>query len=287
MWHLKTRTFLAVFFLIFLAGTASAGYGYLLEWGSAGICDAPRGIALDQAGNVYVADQANNRTLVFSGEGEFLREWGSKGEGEGQFALPFGVAVNGDRVFVADSRNNRVQVFTFNGTYLDQVLTPPAIGDVSFQPVSVATNASGHLFVGGIGGIQVYSPGLERVATWGSFGTGDDQVQIPFGLAVNSTGYLYAADTLGCRIQVISPDGAFVGRIGQRGDGPGEFFFPTGMAVSGDDRVFVVRHTHKRTPVCGGMGGSICIARTPASLRNRYSGVAPCTGLSSLRQGLP
>jgi DNA-binding beta-propeller fold protein YncE len=232
-----------------MTGTASAGYSYLSEWGSAGLCDAPRGIALDQAGNVYVADQANNRTVVFSGEGEFLREWGSLGEGEGQFAMPFGVAVNGGRVFVADSRNNRVQVFTLNGTYLDQVPTPAAIGDVSFQPVSVTCNASGYLFVGGIGGIQVYSPALERVATWGSFGTGDDQLQIPFGLAVNSTGYLYAADTLGCRIQVISPDGAFIGRIGQRGDGPGEFFFPTGVAVSGDDRLFVADSNNDRVQV--------------------------------------
>jgi DNA-binding beta-propeller fold protein YncE len=163
--------------------------------------------------------------------------------------MPFGIAVSGSRVFVADSRNNRVAVFALNGTFIDGIETPPVVAKEAFQPVSVAANDSGYLFVGGVGGIQVFSPALEPAGTWGSFGTGDDQVQVPFGLAVNSTGYLYAADTLSCRVQVISPGGVFVGRFGQRGDGPGEFFFPTGLAITPDDRVFVADSNNDRVQV--------------------------------------
>ena len=44
-------------------------------------------------------------------EGVFLRQWGSRGAGPGQFNCPSAVAVNGSEVLVCDGGNHRVQVF--------------------------------------------------------------------------------------------------------------------------------------------------------------------------------
>jgi DNA-binding beta-propeller fold protein YncE len=96
----------------------SAEGEFLAQWGSEGDDDGqfkqPNGIAVDEAGNVYVADSGigNDRVQVFSAEGEFLGKWGSNGDGDGQFKQPNGIAVDGSgKVYVTDSRNRRVQVF--------------------------------------------------------------------------------------------------------------------------------------------------------------------------------
>ena len=60
---------------------------------------------------IIVCDSSNNRIQVFGVDGAFVREWGTDGNGDGQFDWPQGVAVNGDDVIVCDSQNNRVQVF--------------------------------------------------------------------------------------------------------------------------------------------------------------------------------
>ena len=93
---------------------------FLREWGASGggdgQFDRPLGIAVDEAGNVYVADTANNRVQVFSSTGEFRQTWGSRGSGDGQFIGPRGIEV--DRVgyvYVADTANDRVQVFSSTG----------------------------------------------------------------------------------------------------------------------------------------------------------------------------
>ena len=53
-------------------------------------------------------------------DGGFVRQWGRKGEGEGQFNQPNRVVVKGEEVIVVDSGNHRVQVFGLDGTFVRQ-----------------------------------------------------------------------------------------------------------------------------------------------------------------------
>ena len=60
-------------------------------------------LAVDSHGLVYVSDSGNARIQVFTPEGRFVRQFGSFGEGGGQFHFPAGVAVDdADNVYVLD-----------------------------------------------------------------------------------------------------------------------------------------------------------------------------------------
>ena len=64
----------------------------------------PTGVAVDSSGNVYVADNGNNRIQKFNSNGKFITKWGSYGTADGQFSSPIGVAVDSSgNVYVADS----------------------------------------------------------------------------------------------------------------------------------------------------------------------------------------
>lgn len=86
------------------------------EWGGTGRklgkLSAPAGIAVDAAGNLWVADRGNNRVQQFGPAGERLQMFGERGSGLGQFIHPTDVAVDcRGTVTVTDNDNNRVQQF--------------------------------------------------------------------------------------------------------------------------------------------------------------------------------
>ena len=56
----------------------------------------PTACALDAAGNLYVADEWLNRITIYDADGEYLRHWGEKGSGPGQFNAPSGITISGD-----------------------------------------------------------------------------------------------------------------------------------------------------------------------------------------------
>ncbi len=87
-----------------------------MSWGSAGAGEGqfncPRGLSVDEMGNVYGADRNSHRMQMFTGTGGFLVTWGSFGAGEGQFNFPYAVRAGGRGfVYVNDSSNHRIQKF--------------------------------------------------------------------------------------------------------------------------------------------------------------------------------
>ena len=76
-------------------------------------------------GDIFVADghggDSNNRIVKFSTNGKFLKTWGTKGPGPGEFAVPHALAFDSrGRLFVGDRDNNRIQIFDQDGKFLDQ-----------------------------------------------------------------------------------------------------------------------------------------------------------------------
>ena len=77
----------------------------------------PKGVAVDEEGNVYVVESYYDHLLVFNRRGEFLMPiGGGAGKNIGQYYLPSGVWVDAqNRIFLADTFNGRAVVFQFLG----------------------------------------------------------------------------------------------------------------------------------------------------------------------------
>ena len=82
----------------------------------------PSDIAFLPDGSFFVSDgYFNSRVVKFDKDGNYEFAWGSFGSGSGQFKVPHGIAVDGQRrVYVADRDNARVQIFDEHGHYLDE-----------------------------------------------------------------------------------------------------------------------------------------------------------------------
>jgi DNA-binding beta-propeller fold protein YncE len=82
----------------------------------------PTDVAWDAQGNIYVADgYGNSRVAKYDRNGKWLKNWGSRGDGQGQFNIVHGIAIDAQgNVYVGDEGNKRVQVFDTEGTFKTQ-----------------------------------------------------------------------------------------------------------------------------------------------------------------------
>jgi DNA-binding beta-propeller fold protein YncE len=82
--------------------------------------NAPRDARVHRSGEIFVSDANNYRIQVFSHEGKFLRMFGTKGSGRGQFLRAHGLEFSPDfsKLYIVDVDNNRVSVFEPSGKFL-------------------------------------------------------------------------------------------------------------------------------------------------------------------------
>ncbi|HTC61076.1 MAG TPA: 6-bladed beta-propeller [Solirubrobacteraceae bacterium] len=166
----------------------------------------PQGVAIQQStGEVYVVDGRNDRVEVFSAAGTFIRAFGSRGNGNGQFKEPTLIAIDnstglpGD-VYVLDTSRNRVQVFDAKGDYLRQIsgeYVQQLIG-VNEAITGVAVDSTGNLWlIQASGGLEEFPPGGVEPGRY--LGTFANQSRGGVGhLALDSSGHLYALENCGC-----------------------------------------------------------------------------------------
>jgi hypothetical protein len=90
-----------------------------------GLFNQPTDVAIAPNGDIFVTEghsptPENNRVSKFSKDGKFIKSWGHKGSGPGEFNAPHTIAFDSQgRVLVGDRNNNRIQIFDQDGNYLE------------------------------------------------------------------------------------------------------------------------------------------------------------------------
>jgi DNA-binding beta-propeller fold protein YncE len=130
----------------------------LMALGKAGVSgsgpdlfDQPCDVVIAPNGDIFVTDShrngKNNRVVKFTKDGRFVKEWGMKGSGPGQFSEPHTIAMDSrGRLFVGDRENNRIQIFDQDGKYITewrQFGRPSGIYITADDTIYVADSESG------------------------------------------------------------------------------------------------------------------------------------------------
>lgn len=108
----------------------------------------PQAVAVDSAGNVYVADTGNHRVQKFDANGKFLVKWGRSGFAQGQFDVPRGLAFTRQGgLLVVDQNNHRVQEFDLDGKFVRQ-WGVQGNGEGEFNaPQDIAIDSAGNIYI--------------------------------------------------------------------------------------------------------------------------------------------
>src|SRR5215510_10523180 len=102
-----------------------------------GLFRQPTDVAWDSKGNIYISDgYINSRVAKIDKNGDWVKSWGTKGTGPGQFNIPHAIVIDrSNNIYVGDRSNRRVQVFDTNGKFLRMftidVPPPPGIPPVN------------------------------------------------------------------------------------------------------------------------------------------------------------
>lgn len=97
----------------------------------------PTRVACGNDGKVYVVDSINHRIQIFTAKGEFLKTFGTKGDGDNQFNNPIDIAIGGDELYISDRENHRICVYKSFSKVLDIYYNNPE-ESFKFDPCGIA-----------------------------------------------------------------------------------------------------------------------------------------------------
>jgi DNA-binding beta-propeller fold protein YncE len=189
----------------------------LMTLGKAGVAgdgpdtfNQPSDVIVAPNGDIFVADghggNTNARIVKFDKDGKFIKTWGKKGKGPGEFDTPHALAFDSKgRLFVGDRANNRIQIFDQEGAFLDQwtqFSRPSGLfidaNDILYVADSESTDRPGY----------GHNPGWKRGIRIGSAKDGTVKIFIPDptpgtgatsaaeGVAADKAGNIYGAEVL-------------------------------------------------------------------------------------------
>ena len=247
----------------------------------------PWGVAVNERGEIIVAEQGGYCISIFSSSGEKIRTFGSKGSAQGQLSYPHGVAVDGDgNILVVDRNNHQIQKFTADGKFL-RAVGQKGTNHLEFTfPAGVAINHRNrkvYICDKNNHRLQILNADLTFFSSFGSCGSGDGQFNEPWDVAFDSKGNVYVTDNGNYRIQVFTAEGKFLRKFGKYGSGDGELDWPTAVSIDSDDIVYLTEYYNNRVSMFTSEGQFLRSFGTKGDGPGQFN--RPC-GIAVDREGL-
>jgi hypothetical protein len=180
----------------------------------------PTDVTWGPNGDIYISDgYVNSRVAKLSKDGDWIKSWGQRGKGPGEFNLVHTIAADAQgNIYAGDRNNRRIQVFDGDGTFQREIKI-----DVPFDPdakpaIGNKPDLTNYLQTGG-----TFTPG----APWALCITpGPNQV-------------LYSSDSYPGRIYKLSLDGKVLGYLGKSGKQPKQFGWIHEIACPSENELYV------------------------------------------------
>jgi uncharacterized protein YjdB len=295
-----------------IAGNGS--YGFSGDGGAAtaaalnGVVD----VAADAAGNVYIADQGNQRIRKVNTSGIISTVAGNGGygfSGDGGQATaahlysPSGIAVDASgNLYITDYNNLRIRkvntsgiisTFAGNGSYGFGGDGGAATAANLYYPQKVAVDLSGNVYIADGNNQRIRKVNTSGIISTfagnGSYGFSGDggaatsaTFNYPSSVAVDASGNVYIGDQSNSRIRKVNTSGivttiAGTGSFGYGGDGgaatAATLYSPTGVAVDASGNVYVCDNSNQRIRKIIVSGGNATVCTgATTTLNNATSG---------------
>ena len=218
----------------------------------------PSDMAVDAEGTVYVVNRSYEnrpdgvRVTACTLEEEYISEFGTYGEEDGNFIWPAGIAIDKDeRLFITDEWLNRVTIMSKDGEFLGKWGSGGSGDGEMDRPAGIAISDDDTVFIvdSRNSRVQKFTLDGQYLGQFGSFGSGPGELNMPWGIDLDKDGNVYVADWRNDRVQVFNADGVWQASFGRSGNGVGEFNRPNGVAVDADGDIYVTDWLNNRLQV--------------------------------------
>jgi DNA-binding beta-propeller fold protein YncE len=284
----RSLPFFAILITALLVGVVAAASTFVLKFGTPGSDDGqfllPRGIAVDPAGNVYVADSSGDsrgQIQKFDANGNFIARLGQNNGTAQGFLTAYRITTDSSgNVYATDGAteavSNVVKKFNSSGVFQFAFGSTVSSGGQFQQAAGIAVDSSGNIYVADSGAavVRKFSSTGTSIGTIGSSGSGDGQFNIPTGIAIDSANNLYVADSGNNRIQKFNSAGTFVTKWGTNGTGNGELSSPQGLAVDNAGTVYVADTGNNRVQLFSSAGTFIEVSGSAGSGDGQFASPA-------------
>ncbi len=236
--------------------------------GFANPCD----LVVSRDGRIFVLNRGGgglSRVGICNLDEDYLGEFGSYGDADGQFKLPTSIALDSqERVYVADEYHHRISIFEPSGKFLAKWgVLGSAPGELN-GPSGIAFDGQDNMYVVDQHNhrVQKFTADGQYLAHWGEFGQREGQFNMPWGICVGPDGNVYVADWRNDRIQKFSPEGRFLASFGGPGQSDGQFHRPSAVAVDSEGYIYVADWGNQRVQVLDPRGRLVMKLRGQATL---------------------
>ena len=180
----------------------------------------PTDVAWDKAGNAYISDgYINSRVAKVNKNGDWIKQWGTKGKGDGQFDTLHTIASdNEDNIYVGDRNNRRVQVFDTEGNFKRKF------------SIDIPAPADAQAAIGN-------KPDLSK---WPAEG-GTQTTGAPWAICITPgpKQVMFIADAFPGRVYKLSLDGKVLGWLGKSGKQLKQFGWIHQIACPSENEIYV------------------------------------------------